>query len=155
MTTEAVARLSGPAVQEILAQALPFSTLTRSQRGHIAQLSEFVDYPSQCEMYKLGDSADCCYVLVRGVVRFKLQLGDRWTPAGDLIRSGELFGWAAVVRDARRRMGTGSCMTACTVLAINGDKLLQLMDDDNAIGYAVMSHVNLLITSTLTSLAAG
>jgi toluene monooxygenase system ferredoxin subunit len=153
---EAVAKLGNPGIVEVLEQAPPFSTLTRAQRSRIAQISELVDYPSQCDMYRLGDDADCVYVLVRGVVRFKLELGDRSTPAGDVIRSGEFFGWAAMVRGGtRRRVGTASCVTACSVLAIHGDKLLQLMDQDNAIGYAVMTHVNVLVTSTLTALAAG
>ena len=152
---EAAAKLAGASIPEVLEQASMFCTLTRAQRGHIAQIATLVDYPSRCDIYRLGDVAECTYVLVHGVVRFKLQLGDRSTPAGDLIRSGELFGWSGIVRNARRRMGTASCVTPCTILAIDGDRFLQLMDQDSAVGYAVMSHVNVLITSTLTALAAG
>jgi CRP-like cAMP-binding protein len=140
---------------EILEQAAFFSSLTPAQRGRIAQIGDLLDYPSKCDIYKLGDKAECCYVLVRGVVRFKLELAGRSTPAGDFIRSGDLFGWAALLRNGQRRMGTASCVTPCSVLPINGDKLLQLMDADNTMGYRVMTQVSLLITSTLTALAAG
>lgn len=154
--SEAIARVAHAGIAEVLDQAPPFSRLTRAQRGRIAQISEIVDYPSQCDLYRLGDVAEQVYVLVRGVVRFRLELGDRSTSAGGPIKSGDFFGWAAVVRGGtRRRVATASCVTGCSVLAINGDKLLQLMDQDTAIGYAVMTHVNFLITSTLTALAAG
>ncbi len=153
--TGAVAKRAGSGNLEILEQARFFSTLTRTQRREIAQIAKLLDYPSQCDIYQLGDDAASCYVLVRGVVRFSLGAAGRSTSAGDFIRSGDLFGWAALVRNAQRRNGTASCVTTCSVLAIDGGELLHLMDLDNAMGYAVMTQVSLLITSTLTALAAG
>jgi len=153
--TGAVAKLAGSSNLEILDQARFFSTLTGAQRDRIARIAKLVDYPSQRDIYKLGDKAACCYVLVRGVVRFKLEAAGRSTSAGDFIRSGDLFGWSALVRNAQRRMGTATCVAACSVLTIDGDEILHLMDRDTAMGYAVMAQVSLLMTSTLTALAAG
>ena len=153
--TGAVAKLAGSSNLEILDQSSFFSTLTRAQRGRIAQIAKLVNYPIQGEIYKLGEQAACCYVLVQGIVRFKLEAAGRSTSAGDFIRSGDVFGWSALVRNAQRRLGTASCVTACSILAIDGNEILKLMDRDTAMGYAVMTQVSQLMTSTLTALAAG
>ncbi len=89
------------------------------------------------------------------MVRFTIGWGAREASAGEILRRGELFGWAALVEGAQRRIATSSCVTPCVALAIDGNGCLALMDRDNSMGYRVMKQLNLLITSTLTSFAAG
>ena len=114
-----------------------------------------VEFPSERDIYTLGERADYCYVLVRGMVRFNLRLGNRTAAAGEILRQGDLFGWAALIRTAQRRIATASCATPCVIVAIEGDALLRLMDQDHSLGYAIMSRVSLLITSTITALVTG
>ena len=94
-------------------------------------------------------------MLVRGIVRFNLALGNRTASAGEIIRTGEFFGWAALIRSAQSRIATASCMTSCSVVAIEGEALLNRMDRDHSLGYAIMSRVSLLIASTITALVTG
>jgi CRP-like cAMP-binding protein len=149
------ASLAGLSPFEVIEQASFFSSLTTSQRRRVASVAKAVEFASRKDIYNLGDEAQCCYVLVRGVVRFNLALGNRTAAAGEIIRSGELFGWAAMIRTAQRRIATASCVTDCSVVAIEGNALLRLMDDDHSLGYAIMSRVSLLITSTITALVTG
>ncbi len=153
--TAAVKKPASPSNLDILEHAGFFSMLTRAQRGQIARIARLVEHPSQYEIYKLGDDAVCCYVLVHGIVRFKLEAAGRCTSAGDLIRNGDLFGWSALLGNAQRRKGTASCVSACSVLTIDGTELVGLMDQDTVMGYSIMTQLSLLITSTLTALAAG
>jgi CRP-like cAMP-binding protein len=53
------------------------------------------------------------------------------------------------------RIATASCVTPCTVLAIDGDTLNDLMEQDTALGFQLMKQLNLLVTRTLTAFAAG
>jgi CRP-like cAMP-binding protein len=152
---DVAASLAGLSPFEVIEQASFFASLTTSQRRRVASVGKMVEFPSHRDIYKLGDEAQCCYVLVRGVVRFNLALGNRTAAAGAIIRSGELFGWAALIRNAQRRIATASCVTDCGVVAIEGNSLLRLMDDDHSLGYAIMSRVSLLITSTITALVTG
>lgn len=152
---EASPSLAGSSPLEVVEHASFFSALTTRQRERVASVAKTVEFPGRSDIYKLGDRAEFCYVLVRGMVRFNLALGNRTASAGEMIRSGDLFGWAALIRSAQRRIATASCVTPCTIVAIEGDALLDLMDGDHSLGYAIMSQVSLLVTSTIAALVTG
>lgn len=149
------ATLAGASTLAAIATASFFSSLTEAQRRSVASVARLLEFPSGSNIYKLGEQAECCYVLVRGIVRFNLALGNRTASAGEIIRTGEFFGWAALIRSAQSRIATASCMTSCSVVAIEGEALLNRMDRDHSLGYAIMSRVSLLIASTITALVTG
>ncbi len=141
--------------EAILARASFFRRMSPEQRAVLASLADLQELPAGTEIYKVGDEAHFLYVLVDGMVRFGLPMGQRQATAGEIIRRGEVFGWAALIEGAQRRIATASCITACTALAIDGRLLIRLMANDHSLGYAVMREVSLLISSTLTAYAAG
>lgn len=140
---------------DILAQTAFFSGLSARQLSLVAKLCRPVSFPQECSIYNLGDQADDFYILVHGMVRFTIGLGGRSTSAGEIIRRGEVFGWAALIEGAQTRSATAFCLTPCTVLAINGNRLLELMEQDNTMGYRIMKQLNFLINGKLTAFAAG
>jgi toluene monooxygenase system ferredoxin subunit len=140
---------------EVLAQARFFSGLTKPQLERIAALGRARAFPQDTRIYTVGDAVDDFYVLADGMVRFTLGLGKRDTAAGDIIRRGDVFGWAPLVEGHTRRIATAYCLTGCTVVAIDGAELTALMDADVGLGYALMKKLAVLLTSELTSFAAG
>lgn len=139
----------------ILAQTAFFSTLTPQQIAQVSTLGRVEHYPQNNHIYNLGDQAADFYVLVDGMVRFTIGLGNRQTHAGQILNRGELFGWAALVETAQQRIAAALTITSCKVIAINGDQLLVLMDQDHTLGYRIMQQLNALITGNLTSFASG
>jgi toluene monooxygenase system ferredoxin subunit len=139
----------------VLEQARFFAGLTKDQLGRIAALGRGRSFPQDTRIYTIGDAVDDFYVLADGMVRFTLGLGKRETSAGDIIRRGEVFGWAPLVEGHARRIATAYCLTACEVFAIDGAALMALMESDAVIGYALMKKLAVLLTSELTSFAAG
>lgn len=140
---------------ELLGQARFFSGIDRAQRARVAALGRVERYPADTRIYTLGDPADDFYVLAEGMVRFTLGVGRRETSAGEIMRRGDVFGWAALVETTDRRIATAYCMTPCEVLAFNGARLLALMDEDHSLGYALMKQLSILLTSELKAFAAG
>ena len=140
---------------EVLAQARFFSGLTRPQLERIATLGRARSFPQDTRIYTVGDAVDDFYVLAEGMVRFTLGLGKRDTAAGDIIRRGDVFGWAPLVEGQPRRIATAYCLTACEVIAIDGEALVRLMEDDPAFGYALLKKLAVLLTSELVAFAAG
>ena len=139
----------------VLAQAHFFSSLTEAQRGRVAALGHALSFPQDTRIYTVGDAVDNFYVLADGMVRFTLGLGKRDTSAGDIIRRGDIFGWAPLVEGNPRRIATAYCLTPCEVVAIDGFRLQALMDGDPGLGYALMKKLAVLLTSELVAFAAG
>jgi CRP-like cAMP-binding protein len=139
----------------VLGQARFFTGLSAAQLGRVAALGRMRSFPQDTRIYTIGDAVDYFYVLAEGMVRFTLGLGKRDTTAGDIIRRGDVFGWAPLVEGHTRRIATAYCLTACSVVAIDGSQLVALMDAELGLGYAVMKKLAVLLTSELTSFAAG
>jgi toluene monooxygenase system ferredoxin subunit len=140
----------------LLGQARFFSALSRSQLDRVAALGRMRSFPQDTRIYAIGDAVDDFYVLSEGMVRFTLGLGRRGeTSAGDIIRRGEVFGWAPLVEGHERRIATAYCLTPCEVVAIDGRALNALMEEDSALGFALMKKLAVLLTSELVAFAAG
>ena len=139
----------------VLDQARFFSGLAPAQRARIAGLCTLRSFPKDTSIYLVGDPVEDFYVLADGTVRFTLGLGKRETSAGEIIRRGDVFGWAALVEGHSQRIATAYCLTACEVVAISGKRLLELMERDHSIGYPIMKALAALLTSELVAFAAG
>src|SRR6185436_10625953 len=140
---------------EVLAQARFFSGLSKARLERVAALGRGRFFPQDTRIYTVGDAVDDFYVLADGMVRFTLGLGKRDTAAGDIIRRGDVFGWAPLVEGHPRRIATAYCLTACEVIAIDGEALVRLMEGDPAFGYALLRKLAVLLTSELVAFAAG
>jgi toluene monooxygenase system ferredoxin subunit len=139
----------------VLGEARFFSGLTGAQLERVAALGRARSFPQDTRIYTVGDAVDDFYVLADGMVRFTLGLGKRDTAAGDIIRRGDVFGWAPLVEGHARRIATAYCLTPCEVIAIDGGALTRLMESDAGLGYALMKKLAVLLTSELVAFAAG
>jgi len=139
----------------VLGEARFFSGLARRQLERVAALGRHRSFSQDTRIYTVGDPADDFYVLADGMVRFTLGLGKRETSAGDIIRRGDVFGWAPLVEGHERRIATAYCLTPCEVIAIEGAALNDCMERDPALGYAIMKKLAVLLTSELVAFAAG
>jgi toluene monooxygenase system ferredoxin subunit len=140
---------------DLLRETAFFSGLARSRLEAIALICRMESYPQDAPIYSLGESAENLYVLVDGMVRFTIGLGQRRTNAGQVLQRGAVFGWAALVDSAPTRIATALAITPCTVLAIDGEQLTIMMDEDHTLGYRLMRQLNELITGNLTAFASG
>jgi CRP-like cAMP-binding protein len=143
------------AARGVLAQARFFSGLDKTQLERVAALGQARSFEADTRIYTVGDAVDHFYVLADGMVRFTLGLSKRDTAAGDIIRRGDVFGWAALVEGHTKRIATAYCLTACEVVALDGTALTRLMESDARIGFGVMRKLAVLLTSELVALASG
>lgn len=142
------------ALADMLAQTDFFSDLDRAQLRKLAAVSHLQEHAEGVEIYRHGQPARYLYVLADGLVQFAIGMRNR-TAGGDMLRRGNVFGWAALTPGVRQRIATARCVTACTVLAIDGNECFALMQADHTMGFHVMTRLNLMITSTLTAFVAG
>jgi CRP-like cAMP-binding protein len=140
---------------KVLSQAHFFSGLTAKQLELVCSISLMRECAEGCQVYNIGEPAKTLYVLSEGMVRFAIGFRNRSASGGEILKRGHVFGWSALTPGARVHLATASCLTPCTLLAIDGDGLIHLMEQDHTLGYSIMKQLNLLITGTLTAFAAG
>lgn len=105
-------------------------------------------------VYKPGDAAADFYILESGRINFAIGRGDRTSPAGFILRKGELFGWAALLENMPQRIATATCVEKSTVLCLDGKATLAILDADPKAGFLVMRRLSSLITRHLTESGA-
>ncbi len=142
-------------VVRVLSESAFFADLTDRQLRTLAQLFRAQEYSEGSEIYTLGQQAANFYVLVEGLVSFTIGRGNRNASGGEVIRSGQIFGWAALIEGAQRRIATAYCMTPCKLLVAEGIALMRAMDRDHSMGFKLMKQLTLLITGELTAFASG
>jgi toluene monooxygenase system ferredoxin subunit len=139
----------------VLGEAAFFRDLDDAQRRAVLALSEIEERDAGEHFYRIGEPAQNFYVLMSGIVRLNIALDQRHASAGDILRRGQVFGWAALTPSANQRIATAACVTSASVLTIDGAGLVALMDRDHTLGYQLMRQLVLLVTGTLTACAAG
>jgi len=93
-------------------------------------------------------------VLDSGRVEFRIGRDERTTPAGFMLRKGEVFGWAALLDSQPRRIASAKALEGSVLLRINGRDALAVLESDPASGYLVMRRLSSLITRYLAASGA-
>ena len=110
----------------LLAQAAFFSRLSPEQLASVAAISRIEEYTEGVPIYKIGDVAATFYLLIDGMIRFAISYGKRDVFAGEILRRGQVFGWAAITPVANVRIATAglpSNVAGCDPSTANGSPL--------------------------------
>ena len=139
----------------ILSQTDFFQGLTPSQIGLVAAVSELQQFESGHQVYRIGEPAKAVYVLVDGTVGMAVGFGGRNAKTGDIVRRGDVFGWAALTPGSNQRIASATCLSPCNIVAVDGVALMNLMEQDHTLGYRLVTQLTRLITGTLTAFVSG
>lgn len=104
-------------------------------------------------LYDVGDPAQDIHILESGRVEFLLGRGDRTSRAGFVLRTGEVFGWAALLDGQPVRLARATCLEQSSLLRMNGAEVLKVLEADPGAGYVVMRRLAELITRYLPSVS--
>lgn len=132
-----------------------FADLAPPQLERVAALGTLQQRAEGEVLYRTGEPARDMYVLVQGLVRMAVGYHGRSASGGDVLRRGDVFGWAALTPTCNLRVATASCLAPCVLLVLDGEHLLALMEQDHTIGYRLTTQLTRLITGTLSALAGG
>lgn len=130
----------------LLKRAMPFQTLSDALLQDIAKLAKSHSYARGDMIYDHGDEADDIHIVVSGAVQHTLK-ADASSPGLErVMRSGDVFGWAAVLDGQRRRLAKTVCLERTEIVQINGEALMALISHSPAHGDVVMSRFATMIT---------
>jgi len=128
-----------------------FTGIAEGTLAALTALAKREEYAEGNTLYKPGDPADDFFVLDAGRVEFQIGRDERTSPAGFMLRKGEVFGWAALLENHPKRIARAACAETSTLLRLKGEDVLRVLADDPASGYLVMRQLSSLITKHLWS----
>lgn len=137
------------AFEGILGQSDLFYELTEAQLALVAAQCEQRTFAPGEVVFHENDPSKQLYIIAAGEIEIlvepSLVSGDIGAPTGPVtiatLRRGQNFGEVALV-DQGLRSATARCALPNTrLLVIPRDKLMQLCDDDPALGYSIMRNL--------------
>lgn len=132
-----------------------FTGIAGGTLAALTALAKREEYAEGSTLYNPGDPAEDFFVLDSGRVEFQIGRDERVSPAGFMLKKGELFGWAALLENQPTRIATARVLEKSALLRINGRQALKVLEADPASGYVVMRRLSALIARFLAAPGAG
>jgi toluene monooxygenase system ferredoxin subunit len=117
----------------------------------LAALARRESYQLGAVLYRPGAPAEDFFVLDSGRVEFLVGRGERTAPGGFMLKKGEVFGWAALLDGYPVRIASARCLEESSLLRINGEAALRVLEGDPPAGFIVMRRLAALIARYLAS----
>ena len=117
----------------------------------LTALAKREEYAAGSTLYRPGEPADDFFVLDSGRVKFQIGRDERTSPAGFMLKKGEVFGWAALLESQPHRIASALVLENSTLLRINGKQVLKLLESDPDSGFIVMRRLSALIARFLAA----
>ena len=135
---------------DIYRRTMPFQILSEDMLRRVAQLGRHVSYGRDEAIYNVGGAADDIYIVIAGQVEHALAAGAQARRPVKMLGPGDVFGWAALLEKYPHRLAQAMCRENATIIRINGDQLLRVLEADPDAGDVVMSRFATMITRDYT-----
>lgn len=132
-----------------LKQAELFAGISNDTLEAIIGIARREEFKAGSVLYKPGDPARDLYVLDSGRVEFLIGRDERMSPAGFMLRKGEVFGWAALLEQMQNRIATATCMEDSKLVLLDGQELLKILERAPADGLKVMRRLTALVAKQM------
>jgi len=130
---------------EVLKNAMPFQVIAENMIRDIAAICTHQHFHAGEKIYALGEVADDVYIVVSGSVRHVLGAEADASKREKTLRSGGIFGWAAVLEGQNSRLAATTSLEETDVVRIDGKALIRLFKDSPEVGDVVMSRFATMI----------
>jgi len=130
-----------------------FRGLTAEEKKALVQLCRWESYAAEETIISEGTKASNFYAIAEGRValEMKVQFGAQAISrqaTTEILRAGQYLGWSALV-PPYIYTSSGACIEPARLIAIDGEKLRQLVDEDYHLGYRFLRVINSIIATRL------
>jgi CRP-like cAMP-binding protein len=115
--------------------------------NEIVNICSEENYPQNTVLFKMGEEAECLYILEEGIVKLVIENGG--TISFTLEESGEVFGWSSLV-ESGHYTASGVCATDVKALKIERDELNKIFNLHPNVGLKVLKRLGDVISQRLT-----
>lgn len=130
----------------LLKKSMPFQVVSDRLLDRIVGISRRVSYdPGEVIYHGGGRSADI-FIVVSGRIEHTLRENVATRTPIRTMQRGDVFGWAALLKDQPGRLARTTSLTDSEVLRIDAQQLVEVLDTEPATASTVMSRFATLIT---------
>jgi CRP-like cAMP-binding protein len=115
-----------------------------------ARLATRTHIPAGGTIFREGAPCDLIYFVVSGRVALEMDVPARGSVRLLTVSAGELLGWSPLL-GAAEMTATAIAIEATDLLAVSGPALLNLCQQDHAVGFEVMRRVAWALSQRLTA----
>lgn len=135
-------------IQSVLNEIPLFAGCRTPVLHEIAAIAKELKYAKGHFIYNVGDQATDMYALLQGLVSFNTAHGTGLLNVQPVMKRHMIFGWASLIPEHPRRLGSAQCLEDSRLLSINGDALFDILRRNPDAGFLVMSRLSSLIAKT-------
>ena len=121
-----------------------FKGLDENQLSTVWSCCQEEQYPADTKLFGEGEQATHLYIVKAGQVDLRFDLPGRPTSEKNTISSifeFKAFGWSSLVAPYKYSLSAYCATQTCEVVKIDGQCLSRLFEDDNRLGYLVLSNM--------------
>jgi toluene monooxygenase system ferredoxin subunit len=135
---------------QMLSQIDLFEGLPQKQLEAIAKISEETTCQKGELIFHEAAKAENLYILLDGKVAIRLQISSKpeSITVSVINKSNQSFGWSGIIAPYHYT-ASALCESDCRLLAIDGQKLIQVLKQDPKSGFIVMERISEIISNRL------
>jgi CRP/FNR family cyclic AMP-dependent transcriptional regulator len=139
--------------REILQGFDLFSGMTEEQFEQLALATELVEKKRDDVLFHVGEEAKDLFLLLDGKVSIQVKLSSRPETVGIVVlqNSGQLVGWSGLF-ERSYYTARAICLEDTRLLQVNGKKLMDVLESDQAAGFEVMREIARVISTRIRNL---
>jgi len=141
---------------EFLEKVVIFGGLNGDQLERVRGYCREREFRYGNRLFREGEMADRQWIVAEGQVDLRFDLPGEPTSVKNTISSisaPEPFGWSGLVEPNRYRLSAYCATRRCKVVTIRRDDLVRLFDEDDGLGFKVMSNLANIIGRRFDHLA--
>jgi NitT/TauT family transport system permease protein len=132
-------------IASLLKSAMPFQMVPQNLIQEIAAVCTQQEFAAGEKVYGYGTPADDVIIVSSGSVKHVLSNETNTSQHERTMRSGDIFGWAAVLEGQNTRLATTTSLEPTQVIRIPGKALANIFKTNPAVGDVVMSRFATMI----------
>lgn len=127
-----------------------FEGIPKESIGAIAEISDEVPYSKGKLVFHEGSEAECIYILLEGEVTVQVSSTSKTESivVAAVSMPHHVFGWSGLV-PPYHYTASALCETDCRILAVQGKKLMEVLQKEPLSGFIVMQRISALISKRL------
>ncbi len=121
---------------------------TSDQLQKLASICTRVTYSEGSTIFREGDESELVYLVETGEVVLETKVPGHGQVVLLTVGPGQLLGWSSIF-PPKRKTASARAGTPIETIAVHADKLRELCQSDNALGYLIMWQVAQVISDRL------